>query len=372
MNWEDWPTTKLTSFDTVLETAHQFDSLRITPQHIASKDRGLPHSDHPWACSHMSSWRWWANGTVYVPGFGNLKMNSHSMGQVGAKIGIKVPKFLGPIMSDPKLIQQTLTPHLRARKDDEELIVKIVARQLNDQEKKKPQIGVDGILRGIVGPKYAEIRDVELLEAMQKTGGSAMEEYSVTYNRRTEATTFLTFVKNKPTNLPILHEKGDEVLGGFKCWNSEVGSRSIGAAMFLHRLVCTNGMVIDVPGDRLLYRKHTPMEDGELERLLRQMWLELPIREEIIAGQTELIHDVMIADPATEIRQFLRAQPKYVQNAVIRAFDEEPVNTAYGVLQAITRTGVALRDNPERQHDLEELGGSYMLHAFQQAFQQAA
>jgi hemin uptake protein HemP len=66
--------------------------------------------------------------------------------------------------------------------------------------------------------------------------------------------------------------------------------------------------------------------------------------------------------------RFLRsqAQPKYVREAVKEAFKLEPLNNAYGILQAITRVSTAARTDPDRQLDFEHLGGEYLLQMTQE------
>ena len=45
----------------------------------------------------------------------------------------------------------------------------------------------------------------------------------------------------------------------------------------------------------------------------------------------------------------------------MKAYAEEPIKTAYGILQAITRLAVAARKDPDRQLRLEQLSGDYLV-----------
>jgi hypothetical protein len=51
---------------------------------------------------------------------------------------------------------------------------------------------------------------------------------------------------------------------------------------------------------------------------------------------------------------------KAMASAVIKAFEEEPICTAYGVMQAIARVSMAMRRNRDRQFEVEALAGEYM------------
>lgn len=356
----DWstPTTKLSNFDELLEQVQADEDLRIIPKRLDLRSRGILKKDDPgYECSHMGSWRWWKNGTIYVPGMGNLLPTRHAKRQIGSHFGIKYDQFLGPMGNDPGLIQQALQPHVNARRDDPKLITKVVARAL---PKDPEMLGVDGILRGVVSTRYAEIKDIQVLETLRKVGGSEFEEMRTTVTRRTDEATFISIVYPEAKSLAHVD---DECLGGFKLWNSEVGGRSLGAAEFVQRLVCSNGMVVDILGDRLLYRRHSGIEQVELERLLREMWTKLPGRFEHIAASAQTLNSITIDDPDAEIERFVgsQGQPQYIRDAAREAFKMEPVNTAYGVLQAITRMATAARVDPNRQLDLEQLGGKYML-----------
>ena len=349
------------SYDLLLQEVQQDEDLRITPKMIDMQSRGILKEDDPgYGCSHMSTWRWWKNGAIYIPGHGQLLPTKWAKRQIGSFFGIKYDQFLGPMKSDPELIQRALQPHVDARKEDPKLTVKAVARSFPEGQ---TPLGVDGILRGVVGPRYAEIRDIHVFELLRKVAGPELEDMETTLSRRTDEATYANIVYPETKKLKVLREVGEEVLSGFKGWNSEVGGRSLGFSEFVQQLACTNGMVINVPGDQLLYRRHSGITMGELEKLLREMWNKLPGRFERIAASAERLDAINIEDPDAEIDRFVgsQGQPKYIRDAVKEAFKFEPVATAFGVLQAITRMATAARIDPDRQLDLESLGGKYLL-----------
>ena len=81
-------------------------------------------------------------------------------------------------------------------------------------------------------------------------------------------------------------------------------------------------------------------------------------KDESVASVQKL-HSIKIYDPEAELKSFLRGQPKMLQDAAIEAYHQEEMPTAFGVLQAITRTAMAMRSDPDRQYDLEQIAGSY-------------
>lgn len=358
-----WETPKIekSSFDELLEEVQQDEDLRLQPKRIDRKSRGILKEDDPgYDCSHMSTWRWWKNGTIYIPGHGQLLPTQHAKRQIGSQFGIKYDAFLGPMKGDPELIQKALQPHVNARREDPNLTVKVVARSFPGKD---APLGVDGILRGVVSTRYAQIRDVDVLGTLRRIGGSELQEMRITHVSRTDEATYFNVVYPATKRIKALSKVGDEVLSGFKGWNSEVGGKSLGFAEFLLRLVCSNGMVVNVPGDQLLHRRHTYLSVQEMEKLLQEMWGKLPTRFERIAASAEMLDTIPINDPDKEIDRFVgsQGQPKYIREAVKKAFKMEPIGTAYGILQALTKMATAAHIDPNRQLDLENLGGRYLL-----------
>jgi hypothetical protein len=349
----------LSSFEHVLEEVQVDEDLRLTPRKITAKGRGVINDDPGYDCSHMSTWRWMSNNTIFVPGMGKLVTTAYAERAAANKLGIKADIFLGPIRDNPKLVQQALQPSVNARSADPNLLVKVIARRF-------PPLcappGVDGILRGVVSPTYGEIGDALILKQLWDVGGDLIRSMQVDA-RRTDAASYFSFRFSDVHVVKALSEIGDKVQIGFKGWNSEVGYHRIQFDTFLERLVCTNGMVVKLGGDSLFSRRHVALDAEQLRGLLSEMWTHIPnMRSRLLEG-TESLHKIVVADPKEELETFLarKGEPKYIQEASVKAYAEEPIKTAYGILQAITRLAVAARKDPDRQLRLEQLSGDYLV-----------
>lgn len=334
------------------------EDLRLQPKKVSAKGRGVVEDDPGYDCSHMSSWRWLSNSTIFVPGMGNLVTTGFAERGAANKLGFKADVFLGPIRHDPKLVQQTLQPSVNARKEDNNLMVKVIARRFPDG---KAPLGCDGILRGVVSPTYGEIRDAQVFRSLSDKGGAAIKDMKVRA-RRTEAASFFSFTYQDKTTLKVLNDAGDDIIIGFKGWNSEVGHHALKFESFLERLICTNGMVIQLGGESLFSRRHTKIDQDDLSILLSEMFEKIPAaHEKIVQGATAL-HNIRIEDPGEELDAFLgrRGETQYIRQAALKAYEEEPIPTAYGVMQAITRLSVAASIDADRQLRLEQHAGAYL------------
>jgi hypothetical protein len=349
----------LGSFEKILEEVQRDEDLRLQPRKITPKGRGVDGDDPGYDCSHMSTWRWMANNTIYVPGMGKLYTTKFAERAAANKLGFKADVFLGPIRDNPELVQQALQPSVNARRKDPSLRVKVIAKRFPDKEAPP---GVDGILRGVVSPTYGEIRDAQMLSTLRQVAGGALEDMKVD-SRRTDAASYFSFRFNDQQTLNVLSSMGDNITAGFKGWNSEVGHRSVQFDTFLERLVCTNGMVVKMDGESLFSRRHIGIDQDTLKEMLSGMWDRIPNLQERIVSGTQALHTIKVEDPDEELDTFLarKGEPKYIRDAAKKAFKEEPINTAYGVLQAITRLSVAARADADRQLRLEQLGGEYMI-----------
>lgn len=334
------------------------EDLRLRPKKVSAKGRGILEEDPGYDCSHMSTWRWLSNNTIFVPGMGKLATTGFAERGAGNKLGFRADVFLGPIRHDPKLVQQALQPSVSARKGDKELLVKVIAKKFPEG---KAPLGFDGIMRGVVSPTYGEIRDAQVLNALEKRGGPKLKEMKIR-SRRTEAASYFTFAYPNTRRIKALSEIGDDIIVGFKGWNSEVGYKALQFDTFLERLVCTNGLVIRLGGESLFSRRHVSIEDSELEYLIDEMMKKIPDLNNKILKGAESLHNIPVEDPEKELNSFLaqRGESKYIREAAAKAYTEEPIPTAYGVMQAITRISVAASIDADRQLRLEQHGGMYM------------
>jgi hypothetical protein len=289
--------------------------------------------------------------------------------QIGSQIGVRWDKFFDG--QDPDKINRAVRDHLKARTTAP--VIKVVARKHEENA-----VGSDGVLRGVVSPSYSELPDAYIMERILATvGKSKLKDMGFsTFDLRDNGSHF-ALVHKEPIsltshNLPPNSFRGtapghtrpqkDTGYAGLRLRNSEVGAYSFTADAYVMRLVCVNGLMVLVQGERIAKRKHIGLGDTDkIDELLDNTFMALPkIREQVLA-QNNRLQKLNIEDPEAEIRSYLGRyhQSKVIQDTVVKAYQDEPVPTAYGVLQAISRASTVLREVPDRQHELELIAASY-------------
>lgn len=137
-------------------------------------------------------------------------------------------------------------------------------------------------LRAVTGPDYGRIFDHELVSAVQRIAGDGtgdtrwkvpgtLDWASMTYNPKVDLTREMTtlyasdrdvFIFLVDDTHPIEAGKladgsPDFYFRGFYCWNSEVGSKTLGIASFYLRAVCQNRNLWGVEGFEEITIRHS-------------------------------------------------------------------------------------------------------------------
>ena len=390
----------LHNFDELHQALQQREDLRKTIENkgiekVSARGRGiLPGDDDPgWDTINLHRGMQVMaveNGQfiINVRGQGNLRASNHALRQLGSLMGVKMVKFFGGM--DPDEINRAIGYHLKAQ--DKPMYRRIISREHGEADivagldgVKLPQhkkvfggdSATDGVLRGFVGPTYSEIRDVRVFDRINEVAEpSQLEQQGIAiYSFRDNGSHFM-LVDKEPVDLLTAGKVGqlssgmgmgsgnvgDAAYFGIRIRNSEVGAYALSAHPYFVRFVCTNGVIVGVKEEPLLYRQHRGISDVELDRLVGNMYKSLPERTKSIIDNTRKLHGEILDDPEAEIMAFLKREPKPLRQAVIQAYNEEPINTAYGVMQAIARVAMASRRNMDKQLDVEQLAGRYMQH----------
>ena len=142
-------------------------------------------------------------------------------------------------------------------------------------------------LRAVTGPDYGRIWDHELVEAVMKIAGDGVGETrwkvpgvldwsTMTHNPFVEVTkdTTTLYASDRDVFLFLVDDthpiaagrlaNGDPDLyfRGFYCWNSEVGSKSLGVASFYLRAVCMNRNIWGAEGFEEISIRHSKFAPG--------------------------------------------------------------------------------------------------------------
>lgn len=361
----------LVPFDDVREDVTKLHELKIIPKKTSLKARGLATTQHAgFDVIDLSSLKFSSAGQVQVPGQGILEMTPWARQQLGAEIGVRWDKFFGHM--EPEQIQKAVMDHLGARSDN--TVKKVIARKYPEGNERASSVG---ILRAFVSPSYGDVPDAQILDRMEVTvGRTRLDEMGFYRARMTDRGTFMSIVYKEAVNL--LGDRGKDEIAyyGLNVRNSEVGAYSLVGDGFILKQVCTNGMTIGFTEDRWLHRRHHNIDVEMLDALLENLFERLTDGKEEIVRSNQLMLEEKVEQPANEIRSFLRRhnRAKVEQDAAVHAFCDDagvdpPENeselepsTAYHVMQGIARLGMAIRETPERQHEIEVLAGDYMRH----------
>lgn len=202
-------------------------------------------------------------------------------------------------------------------------------------------------VRAIFTPKYKPVDNMDLI----------LEIYAMGYRPETQVQCHLdeTFM-----SLSIMDgEKsfdinGDRFRPGVSISNSEVGIASLSISAFILRLVCTNGMISKTQLSAS-YRHVSSKILVEMPKILEQVSVELGEQRRQIGISMES----PVRDPLGSIESFNRrfGIPKKEAEAVKLAWEAEPGETMFAVINAYTRAARVPELTAEEAYRLEKTGG---------------
>ena len=161
----------------------------------------------------------------------------------------------------------------------------------------------------------------------------------------------------------VLRELGDLAFGGIQIGNSEVGFHSVELAMFMFRLVCSNGMVI---AERAWGFRRTHLSQREHLEILFQESLPLIIENlPMIAKRFQGALRIAIEDPAEMFDKVFRRfnLTQWQQKLVMETHARTADSTLFGVINAFT--GAANHEDLpwESRRVLQRAGGNLLIEA---------
>lgn len=367
LDWEV-PRIQLRSCDDVINEIHEYDDLSIVPRKINPQGRGFKHGDDDpgYECSSIHSWSWMSAGSVQIPGYGLLDLNGKAKQQLSSFFKVKWPEAFRYMPTED--MANYLRSYLKHLPEDERTVVKVVAREYMDDEE-KGTVSSNGLLRGVVSPKYQSIPDSRVMDRMWLVAGSMLNDMAFAQYKHTDNGSHAMLVFRDRVELSGVdaHLVSDGAYFGCRMRNSDVGSFAFSMVMWLIRSMCSNGLIVGSEGEPLLYRQHRRIDNEELDGLISAAFEELPKRRTQVVEETRALHSIKIEDPVKDLHNFLRGNSRQLKDAVEKAYEFEPVQTAYGALQALTRVCMASRADADKQYDLEKLARSYIPYALKAA-----
>lgn len=145
-------------------------------------------------------------------------------------------------------------------------------------------------------------------------------------------------------------------------WNSEVGYSSVRLSVGLFRLVCSNGMMKLETGD----------EFTKIHRFGTSMMLQSDIKSFIETssnGLSDLVDmytesaTINVENPIDKIKKLSKKYKlrKIDTNNIVNAYDMEPMNNVYGIINAFTRGAqFGTKNNPEIREEIERVAYSIL------------
>lgn len=347
----NWETRELpqSNFDEAIEQAQIMYDLRVDPEPVSPKGRGLHEGDDAdYDVVDLSSLLFTDTGTVFVPGFGSAQLSIDAKKTIKQITGIDTNKVFEHM--PPHVIQKMWDMYFSNLPLDQTNRKRVVARRPIKGE----EVGnSDCVIKGFTSERYIDIPDVQLLELI-KSETSMDNSYRVEA-RFNNSYTCLSIID---PNSKDMAKVGENISIGMRVFNSDIGHSAIKAVTYLWRLICGNGMGTSVNGELLFKQNHKKVDLSLLRKLIDYAWNEaLSNVVNTFEERAEKLHNISFLPAETEekIYDWLRGDlPRKRIEVVQKAFEAEPMYTAYGVLQAITRAGSAVRNSLRQSHEFED------------------
>lgn len=310
-----------------------------------------------------------------VPQIGTLAVTEFAKSQLGTAVGVKWDKWFDPQYIKPDEVQEELTRRFARTRE-----ARMVRASAFPEDAENPE-GLDGYIRGFLGPKYTPIDDEHVFAQMEShigpfltdmrfmedhMGGTWQDDRTSHFSAVGPALRLgdlggYTYEQALADNaLPA----DDWACLGFHIRNSAVGYAALTIDQFLYRLVCYNGMVRSDPVGRALYRRHVKTDATTLGALLREAFAKILTGWDETTRGIRLLQETTLDDPQREIESFLRAQrsSQKIVDATLAAWKREPEATKIGVMHALSLAAQTAEDMNER-YEREALAGLYLAQA---------
>lgn len=232
-------------------------------------------------------------------------------------------------------------------------------------------------LRAATGPQYGRIWNADLIAALiSHVGDGVSGDWRVPgeFGKRvtvTKANTTLfasdrdcfVFLADEDRRIEMPNRRDGQpgsLARGFFCWNSEVGSRTMGIATFLFDYVCCNRIVWGAEAFKQITIRHTAkapdrwLEEVEPALIDYARSSTAPVLDMVKAAQAKKIDDV----DAFLLKRFSARQVTSIK-AAHEADEGRPIESLWDATTAVTAfaRGVTHQD---ARIDLEKIGGEIL------------
>lgn len=355
----NWETRELpsSSYDQVMEQVTQLHDLRVEPAHITYKGRGLPSDgDFGDDVLDLSTLVFAGTGDVWAPGFDRARLAVEAKKSIRQITGLDSDKFFQYLpVAEIQRIWETYFEHLPQHVTNQRRV--IARRPLPDEDIG----GCDCLIRGFVSNRYVDIPDVLVLEKLREVIGPALDNEFVIDARFHNAYTTFTILNRESVDM-LGDNPGDVAMCGMKVWLSDVGASSVKGMAHILRRVCSNGMTTSERGDFLFRQDHKAFVLEDFVEKLRNGWRGIPEQVELYKLRVKQLSEISFTKEEAEVRVREMVRGLLSQRRVeivVEAFKQEPINNAYGVLQAITRAAQAVGSRIDHQREFEKAADTF-------------
>jgi hypothetical protein len=209
----------------------------------------------------------------------------------------------------------------------------------------------DGMkLRAVFTDRYKAVDNREILQKMEACGFQPDAEVHLSLNGS-------LMVVKVPDYGRMFELGSDKMAPGIAVANSEVGVLAFSIEAYFYRLVCTNGLISKTQVSSK-FRHISLRALDEFDATLEQVVRESRFSQGRLAESTERI----VTDPPATIESFNRQfqLTRKEGEAVARAWEIEPGNTMFSVINAYTRAAQDRELSGEERHQLERVGGQIL------------
>lgn len=254
----------------------------------------------------------------------HVELQPWALSQLGAKLGI------------PGNYLAKCEPALRAQN---------VNHWLN-QESGKLLLRMDGgQVRAVLSTRYQSVSNDDLAVALS----SALPEETPVRFELTETRFELQVIGESGMQVDLLHR-------GLHVTNSEVGAASVSLSALIYRTVCLNGLIMG-RGSYTFARRHIGQVDlnnvvhGEVSRLLDASGEA--------AGRFQGLLGVKMPDQLKALERVVERYEltKDQGQAMVNALNQEPGETLFHTVNAVTRAGNDEGLSLDHRRELQEVGG---------------
>jgi len=205
-------------------------------------------------------------------------------------------------------------------------------------------------LRAVFTDRYKVLDNTDVLRKMQRYGFDPETEVHLTLDGN-------MMVVKVPDYSRAFEVNADRMVPGIAVSNSEVGILAFSIEAYFYRLVCTNGLISQTQVTSKF--RHVSMKAlDEFNAILSQVVYESRFNQ----GNLAISASVNVEDPLATIGSFNRRfqLTKKEGETVERAWQLEPGNTMWSVINAYTRGAQEPELSSEEANKLERIGGQIL------------